>query len=479
MKLVIPNLYSEYIRFITTERAIPLVTDCLNRFERRMLIILGSYKGKQLIKSAAIVGDIMRKIHPHGDKSIYDSLVQMARNGFLQTQGNWGRKGGKKDSPASAMRYTECRLHDWVREIVFPYNDKKFIPWDNFYFAEEPLVLPSPIPLGLIGVGLKTGIGGVDRSLIPKYSVESLRDRTKWLLDKTDNIGPQIIPNIDDCTVVEGETGAINKILTKGYGRLTFIPNGSILPCTKVQSPTQQYISVQGRAPNDSFQRLWDSTQKDKKTKEVNLNCTIQEGVKKNNNELLAIMPNEVFNMEELAKHIWNKYLIKSHNISVITTQHDENFKVTDTATVGIDTILQQGYNYWVRTCYGKNYLSCLDSFEEFFKSHVILLLRTLEVGKYNSESEVINVFNKYVQQHGNQSISMETFNFESLKWESYTRNIEESDLIDVMRKKTIRSLVERSVDLQKINDTINDKKLVLNNTQHDCYNILSNLKNK
>lgn len=479
MDLVIPNLYSEYTRFITTERAIPLVTDCLNRFERRILTILCKYKGKGLVKSATVVGEVMMKIHPHGDGSIYDSLVQMARNGFLQTQGNWGSKGGKEDDEAAAMRYTECRLHDWVRELVVPYSDKKYIPWDNFYFAEEPLVLPSPIPLGLIGIGIKTGIGGVDRTLIPKYSIESLRDRVLWLINKDDTLGPQIIPNIDDCTVVEGEPAAINKILTIGKGRLTFIPNGSIKPVDdKRDSPTGTYISVQGRAPNDSFNRLLEAVAKDKKTKEVKLDCTIKEGVIKNNHELLAIFPNDKYDMDVLAQHIWNTYLIKSHNITVITTQHDSNFKVTTTETVGIDFILKTGYDYWVRTCYGKNYLNCIDDFEEYFKNHVILLLRTLDIGKYKSEDEVINAFNKYVSDNGTQKVSLEQLNFNTYQWEKYDRDITSTDIIDVMRKKTIRHLVERSIDINAITKQINDNKNKLNNTANTCYNILTSLKN-
>src|SRR5213082_2335224 len=108
--------YLDYAMSVIVGRALPDVRDGLKPVHRRVLYSMwanGNRAGRPFVKSARIVGEVMGKYHPHGDKAIYDTMVRMAqewnlRYTLVDGQGNYGSQDG--DGPA-AMRYTEARLH--------------------------------------------------------------------------------------------------------------------------------------------------------------------------------------------------------------------------------------------------------------------------------------------------------------------------------------------------------------------------------
>ena len=107
--------YLDYAISVVKGRALPDVSDGQKPVQRRILYTmneLGLIAGSKPRKSAAVVGDVMGKLHPHGDQSIYDALVRMAqdfslRYPLIDGQGNFGSRDG---DGAAAMRYTEARL---------------------------------------------------------------------------------------------------------------------------------------------------------------------------------------------------------------------------------------------------------------------------------------------------------------------------------------------------------------------------------
>ena len=144
--------YIDYAMSVIIGRAIPDVRDGLKPVHRRTLYAMweeGNTSDKAYKKSARAVAATMGKYHPHGDSSIYDTLVKMAqsfsyRNPLVDGQGNFGSIDG--DS-AAAMRYTEARLTRYAEELLADLDKKTvdFIP--NFDSStEEPTVLPSKVP---------------------------------------------------------------------------------------------------------------------------------------------------------------------------------------------------------------------------------------------------------------------------------------------------------------------------------------------
>jgi DNA gyrase subunit A len=162
--------YIDYSMSVIIGRALPDVRDGLKPVHRRVLYAmneLGNNSNKPYKKSARIVGEVMGKYHPHGDKSIYDTMVRLAqewnmRYTMVDGQGNFGSQDG--DFPA-AMRYTEARLHR-MGEAMLEDIDKETVDFQlNFDDSlKEPTVLPTRVPQLLlngasgIAVGMATNM---------------------------------------------------------------------------------------------------------------------------------------------------------------------------------------------------------------------------------------------------------------------------------------------------------------------------------
>lgn len=139
--------FLDYSSKVILDRAVPHIVDGLKPVQRRVLHAMKEHDDGTLTKAAKIVGQVMA-YHPHGDQSIFGSLVQLGqKNLLIDTQGNWGNiiTG---DSNA-AGRYIECRLSEFAKEVVF---NKKITHWTRTYDdkADEPLELPVRFPLLLV-----------------------------------------------------------------------------------------------------------------------------------------------------------------------------------------------------------------------------------------------------------------------------------------------------------------------------------------
>jgi len=169
-----------------TRQKTPSDKDCLIFSERRIFLILSELKKKlknKKIKSARVVGDTIGRLHPHGDTSVYNTLVKLANETpFIEKQGNWGRDGLEKENPA-AMRYTECMLKDNIYNIAFKYiNYVDFRKTDLDEDQKEEIYIPCPVPIGLVGQNLNSEIS-LYRPLLPRYKFNDLINRLKWLIE--------------------------------------------------------------------------------------------------------------------------------------------------------------------------------------------------------------------------------------------------------------------------------------------------------
>ena len=163
--------YIDYAMSVIVSRALPDVRDGLKPVQRRVLYDmyeLGTRWDRPYRKSARIVGDTMGKYHPHGDSSIYESLVVMAQDfkkGRVLVDGH-GNFGSIEGDGAAAMRYTEARLEKFTQDVFLADLDKDIVDFmPNFDETEkEPAVLPARLPNILINgsegiaVGMATSI---------------------------------------------------------------------------------------------------------------------------------------------------------------------------------------------------------------------------------------------------------------------------------------------------------------------------------
>ncbi|PPJ09440.1 DNA gyrase subunit A [Nocardia nova] len=182
--------YIDYAMSVIVGRALPDVRDGLKPVHRRVLYAMydnGYRPDRGYVKSARPVAETMGNYHPHGDASIYDTLVRMAqpwslRYPLVDGQGNFGSRG---NDGAAAMRYTECRLTPLAMELLreIDHDTVDFTPnYDGR--SQEPVVLPSRVPNLLmngsngIAVGMATNI--------PPHNLNELADAIYWALDNYD-----------------------------------------------------------------------------------------------------------------------------------------------------------------------------------------------------------------------------------------------------------------------------------------------------
>ena len=160
------SAYIDYSMSVIVSRALPDVRDGLKPVHRRILYDMSAelnlYSDKPTRKSARIVGDVLGKFHPHGDRSVYEAMVRMAqdwsmRYPLVEGQGNFGSMDG--DS-AAAMRYTEARMQKITDEVMADI-DKETIDWTTNFddTLKEPTVLPTKIPLLLVNGSSGIAVG--------------------------------------------------------------------------------------------------------------------------------------------------------------------------------------------------------------------------------------------------------------------------------------------------------------------------------
>lgn len=207
---VMEDSFLRYSMSVIIDRALPDVRDGLKPVHRRILYSMGEQNlrpGSKFSKSARIVGDVMGKYHPHGDSSIYDSMVRLAQDWVMRYklvdgQGNFGSMDG---DPAAASRYTEARLGRAGNELLTDLDKDTVDFRDNYDGSErEPTVLPAKLPNILLNgqIGIAVGMA----TSIPPHNLGELVDATIHLIDNPD-------ATVDDLLVyVKGPdfpTGAI------------------------------------------------------------------------------------------------------------------------------------------------------------------------------------------------------------------------------------------------------------------------------
>ena len=179
--------YIDYSMSVIVSRALPDVRDGLKPVHRRVLFgmhEMGNSSGRPYKKSARVVGEVLGKYHPHGDSSVYDTMVRMAQDWSLRYtlvdgQGNFGSVDG--DSPA-AMRYTEVRLRKIAEEILSDI-DKDTVDFQlNFDDSlEEPKVLPTRIPNLLVNGAAGIAVGMATN--MPPHNLTEVVNATMAYID--------------------------------------------------------------------------------------------------------------------------------------------------------------------------------------------------------------------------------------------------------------------------------------------------------
>ncbi len=218
--------YLDYAMSVIIGRALPEVRDGLKPVQRRILYAMfreGLLPSKKYSKSAGVVGEVLKKYHPHGDSAVYDAMVRLAqdfnmRYPLVDGQGNFGSIDG---DPAAAYRYTEARLAKIAEDILADIDKETVGFTPNFdETTEEPVVMPTRIPNLLVNGSAGIAVGMATN--IPPHNLGEIVDGLIMLLDNPDVTIPDLMtvihgPDFPTAAIIHGTEGIVNAY-TNGRG---------------------------------------------------------------------------------------------------------------------------------------------------------------------------------------------------------------------------------------------------------------------
>ena len=244
--------YLDYSMSVIIGRALPDVRDGLKPVHRRILYAMhteGLHHNKRYSKCAGVVGEVLKKYHPHGDSAVYDALVRLAqewnlRYPLIDGQGNFGSVDG---DPAAAYRYTECRLEklsDWLLADI----DKETVEWGpNFDDStQEPLVLPSRFPNLLVNGSSGIAVGMA--TSIPPHNMGEVIDAAFHLIEDPKATVQDLMrfvpgPDFPTAGIILGRDG-IRKAYTEGRGTVTVRARSAIEVHPKTERETIVFTEI-------------------------------------------------------------------------------------------------------------------------------------------------------------------------------------------------------------------------------------------
>ncbi len=219
--------YLDYSMSVIIGRALPDVRDGLKPVHRRILYAMYDMNllhNRKHSKCAGVVGELLKKYHPHGDSAVYDALVRLAqpwslRYPLIDGQGNFGSVDG---DPPAAYRYTECRMTRIAEEMLADIDKDAvdFVP--NFdEQTSEPTVLPTRIPNLLINGSNGIAVGMATN--IPPHNLSEIVDATITLVNNPHTTLPEILkivkgPDFPTAGIIHGKSGIL-EAYTHGRGR--------------------------------------------------------------------------------------------------------------------------------------------------------------------------------------------------------------------------------------------------------------------
>jgi DNA gyrase subunit A len=192
--------YLDYAMAVIIGRAVPDVRDGLKPVHRRVLYAMydgGFRPDRGYFKCARVVGEVMGNYHPHGDASIYDTLVRLAqpwslRYPLVDGQGNFGSPG---NDPPAAQRYTECRLQPLAMELLRDIDEETVDFTPNYDGrGEEPTILPSRFPNLLVNGGSGIAVGMATN--IPPHNLREVASGVQWLLENPTATDEQLLEEL-------------------------------------------------------------------------------------------------------------------------------------------------------------------------------------------------------------------------------------------------------------------------------------------
>lgn len=327
---------------------------------------------------------------------------------------------------------TETSILPWVEKLAFEFID--FVPWELLELSEEPLYLPSPIPIGLVGDGIISGIS-YHKTVIPRYDKKDLVKRLLWLIqngkpqkpvDISEELdpkiyGPCIKPKKEDCDVDEFSKNDFYKLLIFGEGKVIYKPKANIITEKK-----QTFLEILGKAPLSTFQPMLNAYSK-------NLLPFTEKPIdqsKKTNIRILAPLKKNISNtfLNEFKENYLNK------PISFKCYFCDLDGKVNQ---YGIDDILLNSFNHWYQALLKKLLNDICNINYKLFLNTISFMIKNI----LHNNKKIMSVDDIIKNFDFNQKIKQ--YDYQNKKWIILNKEITETDVRETCKNVSIQKLIE------------------------------------
>jgi DNA gyrase subunit A len=221
---IMQTAYIDYSMSVIISRALPDARDGLKPVQRRILYAMlreGLLHNRSYDKCAGVVGEVLKNYHPHGDASVYDTLVRLAqtwvmRYPLIDPQGNFGSVDG---DPPAAYRYTECRLAETAEDLLRDIEEETVDFAPNYKESTtEPTVLPAALPNLLMNGS--TGIAVGMATNIPPHNLGEIIDAACAIIDRAGI-------SVDElCSIVQGPDFPTGGVISGREGILSYLKTG-------------------------------------------------------------------------------------------------------------------------------------------------------------------------------------------------------------------------------------------------------------
>jgi len=235
---IMQTAYIDYSMSVIISRALPDARDGLKPVQRRILYAMlreGLLHNRPFDKCAGVVGEVLKNYHPHGDSSVYDTLVRLAQNWVMRyplidPQGNFGSVDG---DPPAAYRYTECRLNDVAEDLLKNIEEETVDFAPNYKESTtEPTVLPAALPNLLMNGS--TGIAVGMTTNIPPHNLDELIEAACAIIDQ-----PAI--SVDAiCELIRGPDFPTGGVIAGREGILSYLKTGRGIVRTRGKAHTEE-----------------------------------------------------------------------------------------------------------------------------------------------------------------------------------------------------------------------------------------------
>jgi DNA gyrase subunit A len=239
---IMQSAYIEYSMSVIVARALPDARDGLKPVQRRILYAMlreGLLHNRAFDKCAGVVGEVLKNYHPHGDSSVYDTLVRLAQNWVMRytlidPQGNFGSVDG---DPPAAYRYTECRLRNIAEDLLGDIEEDTVDFAPNYKESTtEPTVLPSALPNLLMNGS--TGIAVGMATNIPPHNLHELIAAIVKVLDE-----PHTTTLDDLCGFIQGPDFPTGGTIAGREGILSYLKTGKGIVRIRGKAHTEEMKS--------------------------------------------------------------------------------------------------------------------------------------------------------------------------------------------------------------------------------------------